>query len=105
MRSSLASTSAIAGSVGVRLDFGDLGRLRRLDVEDFADFVLDVGEPALGAVAAFLGAGGFGARFADRFERDARGLVGCGEVVSASASRSAAARRAAVARSISPIRV
>ena len=36
--------------------------------------MLDVGEPALGAVAAFLGARGFGAGFADRLERGARRL-------------------------------
>ena len=41
--------------------------------------MLDVGAPAGGAVAAFFGAGGFRARFADRFECSARGLVGGGE--------------------------
>ena len=51
----------------------------RLDVERFADFVLDIGEPALGAVAALFGAGRVGAGFADRFERGARGLIGRGE--------------------------
>ena len=66
--------------------------------------MLDVGEPALGAVAALLGARGFGARFADRFERGARGLVGVGE--RRSRLRPAGRRRRGappVAVSISPI--
>ena len=104
MRSSLPSTSAIDGSSAPGLELGELGGGGRLDLEHLADFVLDVGEPALGGVAALLAARRFGARFADRFERGARGLVGFGKVGSRpAASRSAAARRAAVAVSISPI--
>ena len=86
------------------MSLGDFGGARRLDVEQFADFVLDIGEPAPGAVAAFLGAGRFGAGLADGFERGARRLVGRGELGFALGQRSAAARRAAVAVSISPIR-
>src|ERR1700685_677039 len=41
----------------------------------------EVGDPTLGGVAAFLAAGGFGARFADCFERRACDLVGLGKVV------------------------
>ncbi len=42
--------------------------------------MLDLGEPSLGAVAALLGARRFRARFADRLERRARGLVGGSEL-------------------------
>ena len=66
--------------LGAGLELGELRRCGRLDVEHLADFVLDIGEPALGALAAFLGARGFGARLADRFERAARRLVGLGEL-------------------------
>ena len=41
--------------------------------------MLDVGKPAPRGLVTFLPARGFGARFADRFERDARRLVGFGE--------------------------
>ena len=41
----------------------------------------EIGEPAFCGVAAFVAAGGFGARFADCFERRARNLVGLGQVV------------------------
>ncbi len=75
----MASTSAIGGRLGVRFELGEFGGGRRLDVERVADFVLDVGEAALGGLAALLGAGRLGARFAHRFERRARGLVGVGE--------------------------
>ena len=41
----------------------------------------EIGEPAFCGVAAFVAAGGFGARFADRFKRRARDFVGLGKVV------------------------
>ena len=67
--------------LGARLDLGEFGGAGRLDLQHVADFVADVGKPALGALEAFLGARGFGARVADRFERGARVLVGFGELV------------------------
>ena len=67
--------------LGARFDFSKLGGAVRLDFEPLADFVGEIGEPALGGVAAFLAAGGFGARFADRFERGACDLVGFGKLV------------------------
>ena len=82
-----------------RVDLGELGRALR--IERLADLVLDVGEPPLGGVAAFLAAGSERARFADRLER--RALSASASSFSASASRSAAMRRSAVAVSISPI--
>ncbi len=69
------------GQLRARLDLGQLGDRGRLDLEHLADFVLDVGEPALGAVEALFGAGGVLARGADRFERGAGVLVGGGERV------------------------
>ena len=65
--------------------------------------MLDIGDAALGGVVAFLAARGFGARFADRFERDARRLVGFGKIGLRGGKRSAASRRSPVAVSISPI--
>ena len=75
-RSRLASTSATSGSASSGSSparFGDLGRL---DLEHFADLVRDVGEPALGAFEALLGARGVLARGAHRLERGAGGAVG-----------------------------
>ena len=45
------------------------------------DFAADVGEPALGALEAFLGAGQFLARGAGGFERGAGVAVGLGQRV------------------------
>ena len=42
--------------------------------------MLDIGEPAASAVVALLAARSLGAGFADRFQGDARGLVGFGKV-------------------------
>ena len=52
-----------------------------LDFEHFVDLVGDVGEPALGALDALLGARGLLAGGAQRFERGADGAVGGGERV------------------------
>jgi hypothetical protein len=41
---------------GVYFDFGNLRRTGWFDVEEVADFMFNVGQAALGAVAAFLGA-------------------------------------------------
>ena len=59
-----ASSAAAAGSISNSL----------------ADFVFDIGEPALCGIAALFAARRFGARFADGFECGARGLVGFGQV-------------------------
>ena len=64
----------------VGLELGDFGGRHRLDAQSFADLVFDVGAAADGGIVALLGAGGFGARFADRFERSARRLVGLGKI-------------------------
>ena len=80
MRSSLASTSAIFRQLLAGFELGDLCRAGGFDVEQIADFVLDVGEAPPGAVAAFLGARRFGAGFADGFQRGPRRLVGLGEL-------------------------
>ena len=80
MRSSLGFDVGDLRQFLVGFDFGDFGGRRRLYVSSIADLMFDVGEAALGAVAALLGAGCFGAGFADRFERRARRLVGCGEL-------------------------
>ena len=72
------------GEVGQRLAFLDLGQCgdrRRLDLQHVVDFAADVGEPALGALEAFLGAGEFLARGAGRFERGAGVAVGFGQRV------------------------
>ena len=52
-----------------------------LDLQHVADFAADVGEPALGALEALLGAGQFLARGAGRFERGAGVAVGFGQRV------------------------
>ena len=60
----------------------DLGKRRnvlRLGFEHLADFMRDVGGAAVRGLEPFLGARLFGARFARRLERGARGLVGFGE--------------------------
>ena len=66
--------------LGVGLELGELRRAGRFNVEEVADFMFDVGEAALGAIAAFLSARGFGAGFADRLKRGARGFIGGGKV-------------------------
>src|ERR1700683_1575455 len=58
------------------LDLGNFGGGSRLDIQEVANFVLDVGNAAPGAVAALRRARRFGARFADGLKRGARSLVG-----------------------------
>ncbi len=65
----------------VGLDLGEFGNRVRPDFEYFVDFVREIGEPASRAFVALLGARGLGARFAQDFERGARGLVGLGKFV------------------------
>ena len=77
----MASTSATSGSRLVGLDLGELDQGRRLDFEHLADLVGEVGEPALGAFEALLGARGLVARVAQGFQRGAGGPVGLGERV------------------------
>ena len=64
----------------ISLELGDLCCCRRLDVEEVADFVFEIAEASLGAVAAVFCTRGLGAGVADRVERDACRLVGLGEV-------------------------
>ena len=52
-----------------RLDLGESRHGMRLDFEHVVDFALDVGETALGAVHAFLGAGAGLAGAGERFQR------------------------------------
>ena len=66
--------------LGIGLEFRDFGRGRRLDLQDFADFVLDIGEPAARAVVALLATRRLGAGFADRLQGNARGFVRLGEI-------------------------
>ena len=66
--------------------------------------MLDIGEPARGGFVAFLAAGGFGARFADRFERRARGLIGFGKLGLGFGQTVGGGAALAVAVSISPIK-
>ena len=75
-RSSFSSISASSGSACAFLDFGELGDRGGLDLQHVADFAADVGQPALGAFEAFLGAGEFLARGAGGFERCAGVAVG-----------------------------
>ena len=60
---------------------GEVGDLRGLDFEHLVDLVGDVGEPALAAFEALLGARGLLARRAHGLQRGARGAVGFGERV------------------------
>ncbi len=67
------------GQRGAGFDAGEAGELARLDFQHLADFVADVGEPPLGGLMAFLGAGRFLARRPHGFERGAGRPVGRGE--------------------------
>src|SRR5262249_14338015 len=66
------------GQRRARLDLGHGGDLGRLDLQHLADLVADVGEPALGALVALLGARRLLARAAHRSGRRRRRLVGLG---------------------------
>ena len=67
---------------GVRLDAGEARDRIGLDLEHLVDLVGDVGESALGAFDALLGAGGLLAGRAERFERCAdRAVAGAERVL------------------------
>ena len=66
------------GHVRQHRAFGNLGQCRhalRLDLQHLADFMLDIGEAALGAFAALLGAAELLARGAQCIERGAHRAV------------------------------
>ncbi len=63
------------------LDFGDRGDRGGLDLQHVVDFAANVGQPALGAFEAFLGAGQFLARKTGGFERCTGIAVGIGQHV------------------------
>ena len=80
-RSSVASISARSGSASPALMLGQFRHRRRLDLQHVVDFAADVGEPALGALEALLGAGEFLARGAGGFQGGAGVAVGLGQRV------------------------
>ena len=106
-RRSRSSSASIDGDVrqrGVRLDAGERRDAVGLDLEHLADFVGDVGEPALGAFDALGSARAASSRAAPSASSAARTARSqAPSAFSASASRSAASRRVASAASISPI--
>ena len=63
------------------LDAGEVRRLGRLDLQHFLDLVADIGQPALGAFEAFLGARRLLARRGHGVERGAGVAVGVGQRV------------------------
>ena len=74
-RSSSVSTLCDLGQRHLRHDAGQAGDRVGLAFEHLVDLVGDVGQPALGAFDALLGAGGLLAGGAQRFERGAHGTV------------------------------